>query len=115
MAIYTAKKSNGNTVSWNNSITPELFRLRQGERNMDQGALGNNLRPQQAINNRILRTNIGIPAQQVAFKDIKEKYLKYLEIAYLLKIELKVHSVSHCGKIFGNSLFFKNLQFFLLY
>ena len=40
-------------------------RLRQGERSMDQGGLGNNLRPQQHNNNRLVRTNIGLPAQQV--------------------------------------------------
>ena len=42
-------------------------RLRQGERGLEQGPLGNNLRPQQHKSNRLVRTNIGLPAQQVLY------------------------------------------------
>ncbi|XP_023322037.1 putative carbonic anhydrase-like protein 1 [Eurytemora carolleeae] len=39
-------------------------RLKQGDRHHEKAPLGNNLRPQQPLNNRALRTNIALPAQK---------------------------------------------------
>jgi len=66
----------------------ELFyRLRQGERGLEQGPLGNNLRPQQHKSNRLVRTNIGLPAQQAGNSDCSDGMDS---IEYLPNIPLSV-------------------------
>ena len=46
-----------------------MLRVRQGDRLHEKAPLGNNLRPQQPLNSRALRTNIAIPAQKVSSKE----------------------------------------------
>ena len=42
-----------------------FYQLRQGDKIMEKAPLGNNLRPRQPLNNRVVRTNIALQAQKV--------------------------------------------------
>jgi len=59
--------------------------LRQGDRLHEKAPLGNNLRPQQPLNNRALRTNIALPAQTSSSGDCEDPstLLTYQHSAWL--------------------------------
>jgi len=68
----------------------QFRRLRQGDRLHEKAPLGNNLRPQQPLNNRALRTNIALPAQKVGNPDCADPstLLNYQQSAWVNSVVL---------------------------